>query len=443
MRAFALLIVLISTTHALAQAPSSPGADQRIAELERRLAELENGRTTVHGWINFSTEGFTFIAPQNQAKLHVGGLIQADGRLFLADEQNQLPDTFLLRRLRPIIDATFFNWIDARIVPDFGQNRAVLQDGYLDVHPWEWLQLRAGKFKPPVGLERLQQDRNYRFMERALPTDLVPSRDVGVMLWGQAWTSALTWFLGVFNGVPDGADQPDTDLHDGKDFEVRVFAHPFRPLRNPWLNNLGIGFAGTYGNERGTVATPNLPTYKSAGQNTFFSYDLDPSKPDGTTVADGARWRVAPQAYYYGGPIGVLLEYYLTAQEVRRGIFSASVGTQAWNVTVNAMLTPGDRATYGDVVPKHLLTLDERGWGAFEISVRYNELRVSDVAFPNFADPTKSARVARAYGVVINWYANRHFRATAEYDRTDYTGGAKGGDREPENALMGRLQAAF
>ena len=44
---------------------------------------------------------------------------------------------------------------------------------------------RFGKFKPPVGLERLVSDSDMLFVERALPTDLVPNRDVGVQVYGE------------------------------------------------------------------------------------------------------------------------------------------------------------------------------------------------------------------------------------------------------------------
>src|SRR5262249_21295317 len=149
-----------------------------------------------------------------------------------------------------------------------------------------------------------------KLVERGFPTALVPSRDLGAQLYGDLAGGTFSWAIGVFNGVVDGSDNPDLDAHDGKDFAARIFLHPLRPLKRPWLDNLGIGVAGTYGKERGTVAVPNLPSYKSPGQVTFFSYlTSDATKPEGTTVAFGDRWRVSPQLYYYVGPIGLLAEY--------------------------------------------------------------------------------------------------------------------------------------
>ena len=59
------------------------------------------------------------------------------------------------------------------------------------------------------------------------------------------------------------------------------------------------------------------------------------------------------------------------------------------------------------------------------------------------AIPTKSAREAFAWGLQLNWFLTRNFRFGAMYERTNFDGGAAKGFRETENALIGRLQAAF
>jgi hypothetical protein len=38
-----------------------------------------------------------------------------------------------MRRVRPIVASTLFKYFDFRIMPDFGEGSAVLQDGYFDV----------------------------------------------------------------------------------------------------------------------------------------------------------------------------------------------------------------------------------------------------------------------------------------------------------------------
>ena len=67
---------------------------------------------------------------------------------------------------------------------------------------------------------------------------------------------------------------------------------PFELSENRWLKGLGFGFAGSYGDERGTT----ISTYKTYGMSTWFTYN------SGVT-ASGLRARLEPQAYYYGGAV--------------------------------------------------------------------------------------------------------------------------------------------
>ena len=49
----------------------------------------------------------------------------------------------------------------------------------------------------------------------------------------------------------------------------RLFLMPFKPSDNEWLNGLGFGIAGTYGNESGDTTS----VYRTWGQSTWFSYN--------------------------------------------------------------------------------------------------------------------------------------------------------------------------
>src|SRR5213078_5313763 len=93
-------------------------------------------------------------------------------------------DGFLLRRARPIFQGTVYRDFDFVFVPDFGGSSVQIFAAYANYRYDSWLQLRAGKFKVPVGLEQLQSDPVTSFNERSLVTDLVPNRDIGFQLWG-------------------------------------------------------------------------------------------------------------------------------------------------------------------------------------------------------------------------------------------------------------------
>src|SRR6185503_15793028 len=128
--------------------------------------------------------------------LKLRGYVQADSRWFLNDKIDA-NDTFLLRRVRPIFEGTVFDKYDFRVMLDFGSganssaaNNGFVQDAYLNARFLPGFQLQFGKFKEPVGLERLQSGANLLFVERAYPTQLLPNRDAGVQVHGELFAGA-------------------------------------------------------------------------------------------------------------------------------------------------------------------------------------------------------------------------------------------------------------
>jgi phosphate-selective porin OprO/OprP len=383
-----------------------------------------------------SAEGF-FIQSQNgDYKLQVRGYAQADARVYVADEGQLGVDTFVLRRVRPSVQGTVARHFEFVIMPDFGAGSAVLQDAFLDVKYGTGLRLRVGKFKVPVGLERLQSGASLVFVERALPTALVPNRDVGVQVHGELTGGVLAYAVGLFNGGPDGGGA-DLDVNDSKDLAARVFVSPFKRGRSP-LKNLGFGVAFTSGQQTGA-----LPSYRSAGQLAFFSY--------GTGVsAGGLRRRLMPQLSFYRGPLGLLAEYVRTNARVQRvagnARSEARLSHSAWQVAANYALG-GDEASYAGLRPRRAFDPHKGQWGAFELAARLNGLALdADTFVGGWADPTRAARKALAWGLGVNWYLNRHVKQQLDFERTTYTAGAApadGGRRKAENALLLRSQVSF
>src|SRR5436305_1679574 len=215
-------------------------------------------------------DGFSIRSADNAFQLRLRGYVQLDGRFYQDDHLKRGVDTFILRRARPILEGTVFKIFDFRLMPDFGGGTTVLQDAYVNARFLPGFQVRAGKFKPPVGLERLQSATDILFVERALPTNLVPNRDLGVQIQGDLAGGVVSYALGVFNGVPDGSSA-DTDTNNGKDIAGRLFFQPFVTGSGP-LKNLGFGLSASQGNQNGTFTAPNLAPYKTPGQQSFFSY---------------------------------------------------------------------------------------------------------------------------------------------------------------------------
>lgn len=72
------------------------------------------------------------------------------------------------------IDGTVFGLYDFKFTPEFGEAKTAnststsgIVDAYVDARFKPWFQVRAGKFKPYVGLERLQSGSDIKFIERS------------------------------------------------------------------------------------------------------------------------------------------------------------------------------------------------------------------------------------------------------------------------------------
>ena len=371
--------------------------------------------------------GLQFQSDDGNYQFRIGGYLQADGNFYLDDSQELATDTFQIRRARLVLEGSFWKRFDFRVSPDFGLGKTTLFDAYVDLKFNEAFKLRTGKAKAPLGLERLQSATNLTLVERALPTNLVPARDVGVQAQGELRDGAVAYAAGVFNGVPDLVNG-DSDTDDGKDGAARIFARPFKNSSRAGLQGLGLGVAGSFGNAEGALAS-----YKTTGQVVFFKYLT-------LAEADGRRTRINPQAYYYVGPFGLMTEYVQSAQEIRNGAARQEIRKRAYMGTASWVIS-GDKVSYEGVVPEKPLGPKDGGLGALQLAWRYSALRVDDAAFPTFADPDASPRRAGAWGLGVNWFLNSNVRLSLQYEWTKFLGGAvAGADREDEKALFLRLQ---
>ena len=426
--------------------------DQKLRILDRKQelaneAAKEKEKNAVV--VNAGDKGFSFRSADGQFEYKLKATLHIDYRHFEGDAYPKAVDGFVARRIRPNFEGTLFGKYGFRFTPEFGesgdgsstsgatQNKARVVDGYIDARFDPAFQLRFGKFKPFVGLERLQSPADMKFIERSyVSNNILPNRDMGASVFGEVLDKKLSYALGVFNGATDGSENTTgQDINNQKDIAARVFARPFSGSESA-LAGLGVGIAGTWSNSNSNL----LPSYKTPGQqNSFFSY------ASGTTT-NGARNRLSPQAYFYRGPFGLLTEYASVKQDVIRAGSSAELTNNAWHVSTSWLLT-GEDASYQGVKPNRPYTAGpDGGWGAVELLARYQENNIDKNAFNGFVDTGKAnASKASTWGVGLRWYLSSASNFAINYDRTTFTGGtgALGLDGKTEELLIGRYQVAF
>ena len=428
------------------QQSAATDSETRIKQLEDRIVTLEKAEAKAKAaaatapTVTATRDGLNIRSADNAFSFRLRGYVQSDARFFGAKGPIAPgSSTFLLRRVRPILEATAYKYFGFRLMPDFGGGQVVLYDAYAEAKPNAALNLRVGKFKPPIGLERLQSATDVRFVERGLPTSLVPNRDVGVQLYGDLAQARVQYQVGAFDGAPD-AGIVDGDAATGKDVSGRLFFRPF--ATNASAPDLGFGIAGSTGTEQGTLTATGLGAYRTAGQLALFRYRGDGTAAN-TVVADGRRTRVSPQGYLYAGPFGVLAEYVSTTHHVRRGTNTIGSTNQAWQVSAGWVLT-GEKESYTSISPDHPLDGSKTGGlGALELVARYGALTVDPNAFPTFADPATQARRARAAAVGLNWRLTRGLLFAADYERTQLEGPDAAVVRSTEHAVLTRIQLGF
>lgn len=440
--------------------------EQKIRVLERKL-ELndEAAKAAVPNTpiVRASPQqGFRIQSADGANVARLRGVLHFDGRYFPDDITPETGDTWILRRVRPTFEGTLNGIYDFRFTPDFAGGRTFILDAYLAARLKPWAVVTAGKFKVPVGLERLVSATDLRFIERAFPTSLVPNRDLGLQFGGDLAGGVVNYSIGYFNGVSDGGSSdgntptPDAENDTKGDWAGRVFFQPFLNSDNFALRGLGFGVAGTYVNSTGNTTTTLLPGYRTPGQQTFFSY-RGTTAASGTTpavngtYADGERLRWTPQAYYSIGSFGLLGEYVNVSQEVSRltptaGLRSDKLDNSAWHVQFAWFATGEDEAFRG-FTPQSAFDPSKGTWGAIELVARYHELDIDDDAFVgganSFANPATSASKASAWGVGVNWYLTQNTKWSLNYDVTSFDGGAASGDRPDEKALFTRFALGF
>lgn len=433
---------------------------QRVEELEQKVKiqdrkqelgdEVAAEKAKTASSVSIGAGGLQVRSADTNFVLKLRGYVQADARFYPDDDSTGVRnDTFLLRRVRPIIEGTVAERFDYRLMLDFPSgsptsagNNGLVQDAYLNTRIYPWFQVQVGKFKEPVGLERLQSGANLLFIERNYPTQLVPNRDVGLQLHGDLLGNTLRYEVGVFNGVANGGSGDNEQADDEKDAAARLFTTPFVNTDTDWLRGLGFGAAGTIGEQDGA-----LRSFVTPGQQTFFSYTTGAGTALAPNVAaNGKIWRVSPQAYYYVGPFGILGEYAYSAQEVTQTpgptLTSDTLRNTAWQVAASWFLT-GEDNSFKAVTPKSPFKFGGSGWGAIELTARYGELDVDDDTFPIFASAATSATKAKSWGGGVNWHLNRNVKLSLNYEQTDFSGGTSAFLNNGEKVILTRAQFSF
>lgn len=393
-------------------------------------------------WTAFK-DGFVLHSIDQRHQVRITGQLQADYRIYPNPGDSADIDAFLVRRARLGIEANLFDHYEFRLVPDWGNNRSVIQDAYLNIHHLDEVQLQIGKFRPPVGYERLIRARFMPTYERSMLDQLIPARDMGVMLHGKDLLGGrIDYALAVMNGEI-ASDQDSNKL---RDLLGRVAVTPFHGNGFPeCLQQLQVGISGSTGKQETAMAPNPLRTPGSIPWLTFAS----------TVRADGPRTRWMPEMTYFYRSLGLTAQYLHMNQEMRSNATAPVVNIpfDGYYFLATYLITGEQRTAYNQLITP-LRPFDVRhplaAPGAWELVARFSHLQLGEQIFLpgnlNLANPKNSSAGASELTLGFNWYLNSLVRLQANWEHAWYRSpinlGANASFRQT-NAVLVRVQIIF
>jgi len=252
----------------------------------------------------------------------------------------------------------------------------------LDIPFYQDSTLSIGKQKEPISMERLASMIQLPMQERAAVSDaMMASRNIGIVLSGTGFDRRTSWAGGVFNPWLDmGTSIGDTATQ----LIGRGTMIPLESANEKALFHLGAGVR--YSNTKNGVKYATEPEFNQAplfvdtgllAADSSMLYDLE------------AAWRWGP----------LLLNGEYVINQVDDAITGDPVFT-GYHLTANYILT-GEMRPYnkrsGLFRPVPIAnSVDDGGWGAWELSARYSNLDLNE--------GTVAGGDMDVYSLGLNWW---------------------------------------
>ena len=516
------LEVMSAKSEPVPAAPQAVTVSPEIAKLKTKVNTLER-KLELQDEVNTAAfkklpifdggeNGFKITSSDKKHQLRIGSSIQTDYRNFLGDNPPAWiagtaptgfsgagwyggvgPDSIFLRQARIILEGYVFNDIYFKLMPDFAQTSTtsnLIPDAFVDFAYQPKASLLVGKYKPSIGLERLQGDANTVFLERAFPTNLAPNRDMGLQLHGAFAMpgyktekapgpidskNAFTYQVGITNGTGDSGNiamngalpNSSTQFANNKEFDGRIFAQPFQHSGYDWLEGFGLGLSGSFSNpDHLALVAQRTPL----GQSQFIDYTSMNGQTAGinggattprTITSNGNSNRIYPQAFWYAGSFGLMGEYVASTQTLNAS-GGANSGSKVNNITQTntasqvqlSYVVTGEDNQFEGVKPIRNFDPAKGTWGALQLAARWSQLSVGNDTF-KLLSPIKTASQATEFTVGANWFLNKYSLIRFDYENVWFTGGAGTqtgtannptyhiANRPSEQVLSTRFQLAF
>ena len=379
--------------------------------------------TLVLIWLVFPVPAMAQETPSNNdpPSVHFGNWLTLNPRtriqLDLRSFQPELDDQtkiFRGRSARFGVDGTLFRDIGYMVRTETTTG-PVLRDFFFVYQRFRPLQVQAGRFKIPFGLDQLTDSSKLDFVQRSrLGSIVAPGRDTGAMIFGQLEQGKIQYSAGAFR-------------HDGRNSEIEDFASTEEFL--PGGNRTLAARVSIQPLELLSVSTPIHDLTFSAA---FTHGDLVTglSSMHGATVsnqvffprvyASGARTRRGAEWSGTLGSLAIKGEFMdVREQRLGQGLNGENLPalrTQGWFLSAVQPVFGSIKNTNRGGFLRSILPGAQRG--LLEATARYEVIRFgSESSDGTAASPSRSPRAAnvvgnddRAWTFGLNWHASRYMK---------------------------------
>jgi len=289
---------------------------------------------------------------------------------------------------------------------------------------------KIGYFKEPMSLELQTSSRFITFMERSFVNDMIPSYNLGGMIFDTAFNDRVTWATGVFTGNLDNRTLRFQDDGHGAFWTSRATFLPWYDEGSGGRGLWHVGGSYSYHALNGEDAR-----YRARPQCHIGSRIVDT-----TAMAANYTNTVGVETAFLYGPFSIQSEY--VEAYVNRTGGDETAQFNAFYIQTSFFLTGENRSyskkkgSFGRVTPYEpvfrVRDADgciQTGKGAWEVAYRLSTIDLND------ADITGGNATTHTLG--LNWYLTPNMRVVLNYINAETR---KDGTTGIENIFMTRYQ---
>jgi phosphate-selective porin len=308
------------------------------------------------------------------------------------------------RRLRIGIEGRITRDVEFELEYELLPTDYPVRDAFVNYRRIRHLQVKAGQFKVPFGMDQLTGPGNLDFVYRSrIGSELTPGRDKGVLLHGRFFEQGLKYEAGVFRHDGENAEAAGDIRTGGRTLAGRLTASPGLMLNAPSvLRGIGIGAAFTHSDVAEGLNGLRGQTITS---ETMFS----------RMYVRGARIRQGAELSWLLGSLSLKSEYINVRQQRRE---QSLLGTDLPDLVARGWYASATHPIFGgrkEANDSRLLKtwLPGAQTGLVEAAIRFEQIRFGSRASSSL--PSRSPRAAnvlptsdRVLTLGVNWYANRY-----------------------------------